>query len=252
MRQRHLPRILELTLDRQRRRDALTGIAVADFLEANLRRTKLFLSPGHPAEILLNRITRPVLAELVEPALVERALSGQYVGFPAWRIAPVHPGVVRTAVGLDYLPESHRFLVYDEAFLSFPNTPAATCSARRCRNSARPCATAAPRPATLKLIDRALEKAPMSPRARAVRAQLLRLLGRAAEAVPESLKAVDLEPENPQWYADLVLSTWRMARPRRPKASPGWRSRNSRATSRCSSRCATSWCASRTSRSSWR
>lgn len=207
VRQRHLPRILELTLDRQRRRDALTGIAVADFLEANLRRTKLFLSPGHPAEILLNRITRPVLAELVEPALVERALSGQYVGFPAWRIAPVHPGVVRT-LGLDYLPESHRFLVYDEAFLSFPEyarryvlgetLPEFRAALREGRT--------APRPATLKLIDRALEKAPMSPRARAVRAQLLRLLGRAAEAVPELLKAVDLEPENPQWYADLVLS----------------------------------------------
>jgi Flp pilus assembly protein TadD len=214
VRQRHLPRILELTLDRQRRRDMLTGIGIADFIDANLRGQKLFLSPGHPAEALLNRITRPVLAELVEPALAERALRGQYVGFPAWRIAPVHPGVVRT-LGLEYLSEFSRFLVYDEAFLSF-----ADYARRYVRGETLPEFRVAlregrtvPPGLTLERIDRTLEKAPMSPRARAVRAQLLRQLDRAPEAVLESLKAVSLEPENPQWHADLALSYLADAQP---------------------------------------
>jgi tetratricopeptide (TPR) repeat protein len=207
VRQRNLPRILELTLDRQRRRDMLAGIEVADFLAANLRSQKLFLSPGHPAEVLLNRITKPILAALLEPALVERVLCGQYVGFPAWRIAPVHPGVVRQ-LGLEYLPEFARFLVYDEAFLTFPEY-----AARYVRGETLPEFRAALRegrtapPAdTLGLIDRALQKAPMSPRAHQVRAHLLRQLRRTQEALLASLKAVSLEPENPQLFVDLVAS----------------------------------------------
>jgi Flp pilus assembly protein TadD len=207
VRQRNLPRILELTLDRQRRRDTIAGIEVADFIAASLRSQKLFLTPGHPSELLMNRVTRPVLAALTDPALADRALSGQVVGPPEWRIEPVHPGVARV-LGLDYLSEFTRFLVFDEAFLTFPEY-----ALRYARGETLPEfrqllreGRAAPPAAMLQRIDRAVEKMPMSPRAHAVRSQLLRQLGHSSDALLEALKAVSLEPENPKWHADLVAA----------------------------------------------
>jgi tetratricopeptide (TPR) repeat protein len=205
--QRNLPRILELLMDRQRRRDRISGINVCDFMLDNLRSEVLFFSAGHPSERLLHRVARPVLNELAGAEMAGTALAAQYLGFPHWRIAPIHPNVGQV-LSLDFVKPDTRYLVYDEGFFSFR-----AYALRYMRGQ-----IVAELPATLKrygeldpsallsAATRILAKAPMSPLAHRLCAQAHRRLGQPAQALQAALQALGLEPENPQNITEVIAA----------------------------------------------
>jgi tetratricopeptide (TPR) repeat protein len=205
--QRNLPRIFEISMDRQRRRDRISGISVCDFLLGNLRSDPLFFSPGHPSERLLHIVARPVLNELVGEAMAGDALAAQYLGFPQWRIAPMHPDVGRV-LALEFVSSDIRYLVYDEGYFTFEEyahrymhgeiTPELPETLRR-YGELDPSAL-------LSAATRALAKAPMSPLAHRLCAQAQRRLGQPGYALEWALRALGLEPQNPQNLIDVVAA----------------------------------------------
>jgi tetratricopeptide (TPR) repeat protein len=205
--QRNLPRILEISMDRQLRRDRISGISVCGFMLDNLRSEFLFFSSGHPSERLLHLVTRPVLKELVGEEMTERALAAQYLGFSYWRIAPVHPNVAR-ALSLNFVSATTRYLVYDEGYFTFEEY-----ALRYMRGE-----TVAELPETIRrygeldpsallaAATRSLAKAPMSPLAHRFCSQAQRRLGQPGQAVEWALRALGLEPENQQNITDVIAA----------------------------------------------
>jgi tetratricopeptide (TPR) repeat protein len=205
--QRNLPRIFEISMNRQLRRDRISGISVHNVLLEHLRSDVLFFSPGHPSERLLHLVARPILNELAGEATAARALAAQYLGFPHWRIAPIHPNAGQV-LSLDFVKPDTRYLVYDEGYFSFEEY-----ALRYMRGE-----IVAELPETLKrygqldpsallsAATRILAKAPMSPLAQRLCAQAHRRLGQPARALEAALRALGLEPENPDNIAEVVGS----------------------------------------------
>ncbi len=206
-RQRNLPRIFELSMDRQRRRDRISGINVFDAIESSLRSEMLFISPGHPCERLLHIVARPVLCELAGGALAEQALAGQYHGFPHWRIAPIHPNAARV-LRLNFISEHTRYLVYDEGYFTFAEYALRYMKGQgvaELREAMRRYGQLDPH-ALLELATAATKHAPTSPLAYRLCSQALRGLRRPAQMLDAALRALGLEPENPQNIIEVVLA----------------------------------------------
>lgn len=203
-RQHNIERVFELTLEMQRRRDAQTDIRVADFLESNFRKTKLFNTAGHPSDALLHQMYRQALAQIDSAIDIDRVLAGHSLGNPPWRMHPVHPGLI-DAYGLTFINQFTRFPGHDEGYLTFEEY-----ALRYMRGDyvleLRQVAKSADLdpPTALAMLDEALRKAPRSPMAHRLRsAQLLRLR-RVDEAIDAAHKVLALEPGNPTMFIQVM------------------------------------------------
>jgi hypothetical protein len=204
---RNLGRIFEICMDRQRRRDRISGIDVRPMILGAMGTEVLFLSPGHPCERLLNLLARPVLDELAGSAVAARAMAGQYLGFPSWRVAPVHPGVGKF-YSLSYVSSDTRYLVFDEGYYTFEEYALRYMRGDHVRElpqALRNCDALDGR-ALLALAFEASRKAPTSPLAYRLSSQALRRERRPDIAADAAVRALSLEPENPQNIAEFVTA----------------------------------------------
>lgn len=207
IRERHIDRMFELTLDRQRKRDERAGVNIADFIETHFRTERLFESPGHPTEPLLALLARAALAPITGEAEVDRALKGHSEAYEPCHRCPIHPGVIRY-YGLTFVHDDSRYGMENEGAFSFveyvmrymrgesvPELREAFDLAGQ-ENAAR----------ALEILDRAILKAPGSWAAHRVRSGMLRKLGRAGQSVEPALRAVALMPEDANNFIELIRS----------------------------------------------
>ena len=114
-----LDRRYELSIDRQRRRDELTGASFAPLIERHFRDERLFLSPYHPDTRIALALTAFAFERIdVAGADIERLRRAtRRTPFPPLEL-PIHPAVVRH-FGLRYLSEEPRFAFLNEGRLTF-------------------------------------------------------------------------------------------------------------------------------------
>jgi len=207
VRKRDLGRIFEICMDRQRRRDRIAGVGVRQFIVNAMGTEPLFLSPGHPCERLLHLIARPVLDELVGSSMAARAVAGQYHGFPAWRVAPIHPGVGKF-YSLNYVSADTRYLVYEEGYYTFEEYALRYMRGEHVRELSEALRNyhGLDGKALLALAYAASRKAPTSPLAYRLSSQALRRERRPDVGADAAMRALSLEPENPMNIVELVAA----------------------------------------------
>ena len=194
---RRAERMMELHLQKQRERDAVCGIHVADRIEAQFRSTRLFRSPDHPEPAMTAWIASEVFARMdADAADIARLVTAPPDVFPATE-TPIHPAVARH-FGLDYAPPNRRYRFFDEGGFTF--TEYADRYMRYDWNAALAEGMHLLRQKQTHLAVSTLEAAvaasPRSAIARMALAEAFARLGRLKDAVEYACQAVEIEPEN--------------------------------------------------------
>lgn len=195
-----LDRMCEIYLDRQRQRDTATGFALTDFIEANFRERRLFLTAEHPDAELFGVAARQLFDKMgVSPGITERALGTLFrTPFPPTEL-PLHPGVV-AHFGLRYADHATRYVYLDEGrftfdeyvlrYMRYENNPGLRKAIYMVDRQ--------PSAETLAQLEAALPMSPGAARGLAVKGTLLLRLNRADEAVAAYRAAVAIEPDRPE------------------------------------------------------
>ena len=114
-----LDRLYEVGMEKQRARDAATGISIAPLIEAHFRTEALFLTPYHPNLRLMLELCAQVFAAMgaraADIALMRRGLRATPV--PKDEL-PVHPGVARH-FGLAWADGARRYRFLNEGAFTF-------------------------------------------------------------------------------------------------------------------------------------
>ena len=202
---RDLDRTLELILDRQRARDAACGYDIASVVEDRFRQELMFLTPHHPGL----RVTLTAAAQFFEHMGVARQAADRMAEqtlvspFPTDGL-PIHPSVARH-FGLAYGHEGERYRHLYEGSFTFAEYVARYVRNEWNRDLAEGLANAGASPElALSQLEIALQTSPGSAEAHFVKGDLLRRLGRSAEAEAPTRRAIELAPEKPSYHSGLA------------------------------------------------
>ncbi len=202
---RKLDRLMELFLDRQRKRDVACGFHFADFIEGNFRTSRLFRTPNHPETPLSVMLATEVFGRIGVDGAITATMETQPPSnlFPATE-APLHPSVI-AHFGLTYADAQTRYRYFSEGSFTF-----AEYASRYMRyewNStlvegfhlAREGHT---EPAVVAL-ERAVALSPRSSAGHSVLSEMLARQGRTRESIERAFQAVILEPSNDHFQRRL-------------------------------------------------
>jgi tetratricopeptide (TPR) repeat protein len=110
----NLDRLYEIGLDKQRRRDELTGFKIADIVAEHFRDEAVFRTPYHPnariAVVLASQFFERLSVSSSDIETMRRAI--RITPFPKDEL-PIHPAVVRH-FGLRFVPEERRWRFLNE------------------------------------------------------------------------------------------------------------------------------------------
>ena len=205
-------RLLEIFLDKQRKRDLTCGFEFTDFIDTNFRTTSLFRSPNHLNGDLTVKFVTDVLHRLgVERADIDRVLAtGQDRLFPRTE-TPIHAKIA-AHFGLTYAPPGRRYRFFDEGGFTFAEYAARymcyTWNSElaeglhliRMRQFEEGAAK----------LEAAIPTAPRSAYGRMVLADVLEKLTRLDDAAKYAAEAVQIDPMNDRYVERLTeISTHR-------------------------------------------
>ncbi len=202
---RDLDRTLELILDRQRSRDAACGYDIASVVEARFREELMFLTPHHPGL----RVILTAAAQFFEHMGVPRQAADRMAQqtlvspFPTDGL-PIHPSVA-SHFGLAYGHEGERYRHLYEGSFTFAEYVTRYVRNEWNRDLAEGLANAGASPElALSQIGAALAMSPGSAEGHFVTGDLLRRLGRPADAEAPTRRAIELAPDKPSYHSGLA------------------------------------------------
>jgi len=202
-----LDRLLEVSLDRQRARDELTGFEIAPVIETYFRIEQVFLTPYHPNVRVAVALAAQFFAKLgVDPADTARMQRAvRITPFPKEEL-PVHPAVARH-FGLQWAGEERTYRFLHEGYFSFaefvPRYMA--CAWNETLDEGIEAARTGDLPRAHDLLVAALADSPNSGQGHSTLAHVLERSGRQKEALPVSRRAVALEPYDAGFRLQLAL-----------------------------------------------
>jgi tetratricopeptide (TPR) repeat protein len=115
----NLDRMYELIMDRQRSRDEASGYRIADLIEQHFRTEQIFLSPYHPNTRLAVALATQFFQQMgAQPADIERMQNRtRRTPFPKEEL-PLHPSVCKH-FGLDFITPDRRYRFMNEGSFTF-------------------------------------------------------------------------------------------------------------------------------------
>jgi hypothetical protein len=202
---RNLGRLMELVMDRQRKRDNACGFHFADFIENNFRTTNLFRSPNHPETPMGMKLASDVYESIGVDSEITAKMRAQPPGdlFPATE-APLHPGVI-AYFGLTYADARTRYRYFYEGSFTFEEyalrymryewNPTLAQGIHLARQGETREAAA--------VLERAIARSPRSSDGHFVLSNMLAQQGRMREAIERAFQAVVLDPGNDHFQRRL-------------------------------------------------
>jgi tetratricopeptide (TPR) repeat protein len=201
----NLDRLYEISLDKQRERDELTGFRIADLIAEHFRDEPLFRTPYHPNA----RIAVALAAQLFERLGVARGdietlrRAIQITPFPKDEL-PIHPNVARH-FGLGYVPEDRRWRFMNEGsfttrefYLRYMN-----CAWNEPLAEGLEWARRGDFAAARECLEKGLAISPSAAAGYGGLAYVLSRAGRKDEAIAAAMRAVEIEPEQASFHAQL-------------------------------------------------
>ncbi len=211
-----LDRLYELAIDRQKRRDARTGIATAPSIEAWLRETQIFLTADHPTLRLWQVQAEPVFAQLgVAPRDIAAIFARlRHAPFPQDEL-PIHPSVARH-FGLRYADETTRYRYLMEGAYTFAEFIRRYAAYEWNETLMRGIhlSHGADAGFALRILEAGLAASPGSLTGQCRRAELLVRLGRHAEAAAQARQTAATWPAEPEaqiCLADTLRASFKPA-----------------------------------------
>jgi Flp pilus assembly protein TadD len=201
----NIDRLYELSMDRQRERDALSDFGVADEIVRRFRQEQLFLTPDHLALPMFKLLARHVFARLgVDEALIEESLRAvRLTPFP-WTEAPLHPGIIKH-FGLEWASEDKTYPFWYEGSYSFRESVLRYLDYRWNRELQIALASQdLDHQQRVAVFDRALAVSPWSLHGWLSLSDNLVALGRLEEAEGAARRGVAVDPEAPEGHATLA------------------------------------------------
>jgi Flp pilus assembly protein TadD len=201
----NLDRLYEVTIQKQRERDKLTGFDIAEIISKHFRDEPVFRTPYHPDL----RVTMALATQLFERLGVpvddiERMRRIIRVSpFPATEL-PIHPAVCRH-FGLRFVTEDRRWQFMREGRFTFREFALRymTGTWNEALEEASHLAGQGHYREAHKRIADALEMSPALPMAHGIKAHILSQLGDLDEAITAARRAVSIEPDNAAHRARL-------------------------------------------------
>jgi tetratricopeptide (TPR) repeat protein len=202
---RHLDRLFELIVDRQRSRDAACGYQLADLIEERFRDEPMFRTPHHPNLRLALSFTAQFFQRMGMGATAVKHLHERVrvTPFPKLQL-PIHPAVAQH-FGLKYADTKTRYRFHEEGRLTFAeyalrymtydwNRDLAEGVALLGRDAAR----------AIPKIEAGLERSPNSADGWYGYAEALRRSGRPAEAETAVRRALAIDPAEGRCHFGLA------------------------------------------------
>jgi Polysaccharide biosynthesis enzyme WcbI/Tetratricopeptide repeat len=194
---RRAERMMELHLQKQHDRDAVCGIAIADYIEARFRTQKLFRSRSHPVPDMMLWVAEQVFSNMDMGGARVHALASNMPDVLPPSETPIHPAVA-AQFGLTYAPPDRRYRFFHEGSFTFAeyvvrymryewNAPLAEGMDMLRRGHAED---------GVAMLRSVLPSAPYSAIARMMMADALEKLGHLEEAVEYYCQALELDPGN--------------------------------------------------------
>ena len=202
---RKLDRLMELFLDRQRKRDVACGFHFADFIEGNFRTSRLFRTPNHPETPLSVMLATEVFGRIGVDGAITATMETQPPSnlFPATE-APLHPSVI-AHFGLTYADAQTRYRYFSEGSFTFAEGRVAVYALRMEFDLGRrvPSGKGGPHGAAVVALERAVALSPRSSAGHSVLSEMLARQGRTRESIERAFQAVILEPSNDHFQRRL-------------------------------------------------
>lgn len=202
---RRVDRLMELVLDRQRKRDIACGYDFADKILAGFQTRRLFRTQNHPEEELTLDMASALFSRMGVPVeLIDQLRHAPPDAMFPLTEAPLHPSII-AHFRLTWADPDDRYRYFQEGRFTF-----AEFAARYLRYEWNPLLAQAfhffwrgERRQALDLFARALPASPRSAVGRAVYADLLTEHGELAAAELAALEAVVIEPHNADYRSRL-------------------------------------------------
>jgi len=191
----NLDRLREITMDRQRARDAATGYRCADLIEDGIAENQLFLTPFHPTLAVSRYIALRFLEDIGAPSsAVDRVGRLMTDSFYFKFGLPIHPSVARH-LGLRWADAETRYRSHDEGYLTFAEFVHRYVECRA-STALQPALAAAAdrRPEAGSLLEAALVECPGSGLALFTLGKARMAEGRHAEAISILQRGLELDP----------------------------------------------------------
>jgi tetratricopeptide (TPR) repeat protein len=203
----NLDRLLEVSLERQRARDHLTGFSIAPLIEAHFRQEPVFLTPYHPNLRVALGLAEQFFGKMgvgpEDTARMRRVLRRP--PFPKEEL-PVHPAVARH-FGLTWAGEDRRYQLLEEGRFSFDEFVMRYMAGawnEPLHEGIHAARTGEIERAYI-LLTAALQQSPGSAAGYATLGYVLEKMGRHAEAVPAVRRAFEIEPDHAGYRLQLAL-----------------------------------------------
>ena len=204
-----LDRLLEVNIERQRGRDSESGFDIAPVIEEFFRTEQIFLSPHHPGVRVSVALAEQMFVRLgVDRRDIVRMQRTLRVSpFPTDEL-PIHPAVA-AHFGLKWAPPDRRYRFRREGLFTFPQFArryfvaewnAALDAGLGAAARGKPC---------LDLLKTGLEISPDSAAGQSAYGGALEREGRWQEALPFVARAVELQPEEPNFRLQWGLLLYR-------------------------------------------
>ena len=202
----NLDRLLELSLEKQRARDALTGFAIADIIETYFRDEPVFRTPYHPNVRVAKALATQFFAQMgVSADDTARMQRGMVVTpFPKEEL-PLHPSVIRH-FGLRYADDvtryqflfegSYSFIEYADRYMRYDWNAPLQEGVALSRNGAVA--------EGLGLIRQGLELSPRSAPGHAALGHVLHRLGEHEQAIAALRQSLAIDPANAHVHSGLA------------------------------------------------
>ncbi len=195
---KHLDRLAEVFLSKQRARDQSCGYNFADVIAADFRRRSLFRSPNHPDIPLMMTMAAQLFEQLgVDPCAIERVVAHPPDNIVPVTETPIHPSVARH-FALTYAADTRRYRYFDEGSFTFAEYADRYMRFTWCPKIAEGMHKfrSGDMDGALPALEEGVPAAPRSAIARYVLSDLLAKKGRLVEAIQRARGAVALEPDN--------------------------------------------------------
>jgi len=198
---RHLDRLFELIIDRQRSRDAACGYQLADLIEERFREEPMFRTPHHPNLRLALSFTAQFFQRMGMGATAIKNLYERVrvTPFPKVQL-PIHPAVARH-FNLKYADAQTRYRINEEGRFTFAEFALRYMTYDWNRDLAEGIALAGRDLAqALPMMQAGLERSPNSADGWFCCAEALRRSGRPAEAETAVRRAIAIDPTEARHY----------------------------------------------------
>jgi tetratricopeptide (TPR) repeat protein len=197
----HLDRLYEIHLAQQEQRDTACGISVTRLMEERFRSEPLFHTRGHPTKRIFDHIAKHVFGAMGIPdEEIHIAINGYHYSVFPWDELPIHPNVA-AHYGLQYVTGSSAYRHMDEGRFTFEQNVRRYLNYEwnRDLHEGIYLAEGSGDPAVACVcLEKGIEVSPASDRGwRALGSSLLRL-NRPAEARDSALRAMTIDPQNPE------------------------------------------------------